>query len=225
VLSRRRLVPAATALVALAFAGAAAADKEKVQLTAADQAKAKATVLRLADLGGPKSGWSGGLAKVSTTTSLECNGYNPKQSDLVVTGRAESSFAHVGLQFNSEVELLKTVRMVKLDWRRSVDQPALVNCLEHVLSKNLSAGERFASFRRLTFPKVGDESAMFRGIVDVKAGAQAVKVMVDVAVIGVGRSEITLITTAPYAAVKDVARAEVHLAQVLASRAVPANTA
>ena len=224
-LSRRRLVPAALALVALVFAAAAAADKEKVQLTAADQARAKATVLRLADLGGPTSGWSGGLAKVSADSSLQCAGYDPKQSDLIVTGQAESSYAHVGLEFESQVELLKTEQMVKLDWRRSVDQASLVPCLRQVLSKNLPAGEKFVSFRRLGSPKVGDESAMFRGIVAVKEGAQTVKVMIDVAVVGIGRSEITLITTAPYAAVADVAAAELHLARVLTSRATSANTA
>lgn len=211
--------------VALAAAGTAFADKEKVQLTAADQAAAKATVLRLADLGGSGKGWSGGAKTPSPNSSLVCTNFDPKQSDLVLTGDAESAYQHTGLEFDSEVQLLKTKAMVKLDWQREVEQPALMPCLKQEIEKSLPAGERFVSFRRIAFPKVGDESAAFRGVLAVKAGGSTVKVMIDFALVGVDRSEITLITTAPYSAATVVAPAEQRLAQVLAGRAAPHGTA
>jgi hypothetical protein len=52
-----------------------------------------------------------------------------------------------------------------------------------------------------------------------------VKVMIDFALVGVDRTEITLITTAPYAAASVVGPAEQRLAQVLAGRATPGTTA
>jgi hypothetical protein len=212
-------------VLALVCAATAAADKERVHLTAADQAKAKAMVLRLSDLGGAQQGWSGGPKKDVTDAPLKCPGFNPKQSDIVLTGRAESQFTNTGIQFDNEVELLQTVNMVKLDWKRSVDAPALVPCLRQEIVKTLPKQESFISFKRIGFPKFGDESAAFRGLVEIKTGGAKVKVLIDFALVGVGRSEITLITTAPYAEVADVSAAEHRLAQVLAARAAPPGSA
>jgi hypothetical protein len=212
-------------LVALGFAAAAGADKEKLHLTTADQAKARTVVLHLADLGGSASGWSGGLTKPPPDTPLNCAGFDPKESDLVVTGEAASDFSHTGLEFDNDVELLQTKHMVQLDWQRSVDRPSLLPCLRHALSSSLPANERFLSMKRLILPKVGDESAGFRGLIQVQTGGKKVKVLIDFLLLGVGRSEITLITTAPYAAASAVSGAEQHLEQVLAGRAQPAGTA
>src|ERR1700759_596207 len=88
------------ALGGLALAATAAADKEKVHFTKADQSLARTIVLRLSDLGGTTNGWSGGLrTKNSPDAPLKCSGFNPKQGDLVLTGKAESDFSNTGLQF------------------------------------------------------------------------------------------------------------------------------
>src|SRR5262249_50807487 len=159
------------------------------------------------------NGWSGGIRKkAAPDTPLNCPGFDPKQGDLVLTGKAESDFANTGLQFDSEVELLRTERMVKLDWHRSIDAPTLVPRLRKEIQRTLPKGESFVSFDRLKLPKLGDESAAFRGIVSVKTGGKKVKVMIDFLLVGVGRSEITLVTTAPFAEASAVVEAEQRLA-------------
>src|SRR6185437_2234924 len=137
-----RLVMAGMGVVAcLVAAAGAAAGKEQVQLTPADQALARTIVLRLADLGGSSHGWSGGIRKkAAPDTPLKCAGFDPKQGDLVLTGKAESDFANTGLQFDSEVELLRTEQMVKLDWSRSIAAPSLVPCLRQQIQRTLPAG-------------------------------------------------------------------------------------
>jgi hypothetical protein len=77
------------------------------------------------------------------------------------------------------------------------------------------------SFDAVTFPKIAQHSAAFRGLVDVATGAKTVRVLVDVVVVGAGRVELTLITTAPYSARAPVQTAEMRLAQLLAARAQP----
>jgi hypothetical protein len=214
-------VPIAGALLALVFVAAAGADKEKVRLTKADETKAGTTLLKLSDLGGGASGWSGGRTPPPPDTPLRCAGVEPAHGDLVVTGRAAADFMHPGLEFDNEVELLKTARMVKLDWQRSVGQAALLPCLRKQVMRSLRNNETFVSFKRIGFPKVGDESAAYRGVVRVKSGKVDVSWMIDFMLLGVGRTEITLIASAPFSAAGAVSKAEQRLEQVLVARASP----
>src|ERR1700750_2535736 len=124
---------AALAAVLLAFvvasgASAGAADRVRVSFTATDVAAARVAVLRRADLG-TAGGWSGGTRKPDLSTTMQCAGYAPKQSDLVVTGAAESDYRHVGLQVQSVAEVLRTRAMVASDWRRTVTDPRAFGCL------------------------------------------------------------------------------------------------
>jgi hypothetical protein len=72
-------------------------------------------------------------------------------------------------------------------------------------------------------PKVAKLTAAFRELVEVGTGESAVRVrvLVDVVVVGVGRVELTLITTAPYSAHAAVESAEARLARLMAARAQP----
>lgn len=54
--------------------------------------------------------------------------------------------------------------------------------------------------------------------VDVKTSTATIPVMVDVVLVGRGRTEITLATTAPLVAQSVVSAAELRLARLLASR-------
>ena len=109
----RVLVLAAALGMCLAWAGTAAADKEKVRLTTAGQAAARAIVLRRTDLGAA-SGWSGGAKKPDLSQSMDCATYEPKQSDLVLVGAAQSVWKHTGLELESEAQVLQTPGMVRL---------------------------------------------------------------------------------------------------------------
>lgn len=207
-------------VAALTLCASAAADKEKVQIVAADQAIAKSALVRLGDLGNV-AGWSGGPMAPSPPSSFTCGTYTAKQSDLVLTGNASAKWTHPGLQFDSESQVLRTARMVDLDWQRTVTHAGVVECLRGKFASGLPNGQKLVSFAPLSFPKVAEHTAAFRALVDVAAGTTTVRVLVDVVVFGAGRVELTLITTAPYSARAPVESLEARLARVMVARALP----
>jgi len=217
-----RLVPAlAVACSALGVAAIASADREKVRLVPADQTLAQAGVLRHADLGSA-AGWIGGPRKPAPPASFTCGAYHARQSDLVLTGSAAATWAHTaGLEFNSEVQVLRSPRMVTLDWQRTVTHPGVTGCLRHRFGSGLPKGEKVVSFEPVPFPKVAPMTAAYRGLIDVTGTRGTVRVMVDIVIFGAGRVEVTLVTTAPYVARTTVAPVEVRLAQAMAARVQP----
>lgn len=203
--------------VSLVFAAVAAADKEKIQLTKAGQAAARATILKRSDLGAGL-GWTGGPRTPRLPPRSPCANFDPKQSDLVLNGAAESLWKNDSLEIDSASQVLKTPAMVGLDWQRTVLDPRVEPCLRSALSKQLG-NARLVSFRRLAFPKIATYTRAYRTLVDANTGSRPVRVMFDVVLVGKGRTEITLTTSAPYAAEAVVSPAEVRLARLLASRA------
>lgn len=213
--ARRAGIATVIALVVVAGAAASGPGKQKIELNAADQAAARAVVLRRSDLG---AGWTGGRIKPDLTSQVSCASYHPKVSDLVVTGAAASQFRGTGIALVNEVEIFRTAAMVDRDWRRSI-VPAAVPCLRRTLTKGLGAQAKVLSFGRIPFPKVGTHSAAFRGIVAVSALGQTVRVLLDIVLVGKGRTEISLDATAPAAGARVVSAAERRLARKLAARA------
>src|SRR5690348_4473460 len=218
----RTLALAAALVAGLALCSAAAAgkEKEKVHIVAADQGLAKNALVQLADLGSP-TGWSGGTTKAMPPSSFTCGSYTAKQSDLVLTGNAAAKWLHSGLEIDSQAQVLRTRGMVALDWQRTVTHTGIVGCLRQKFASGLPKGQKLVSFGEVTFPKVAQRSAAYRGLIDVDTGSGTVRVLVDVVVVSAGRVELTLITTAPYVARAPVQNVETHLAQVLAARAQP----
>jgi hypothetical protein len=87
---RRGLLPLVV-LLAGAIAGsalAAVADREQHRFNAADQAAARSAVVVRSDLG--STGWTGGAKKPDLSPPKPCPNWDPKQSDLVLTGAAET---------------------------------------------------------------------------------------------------------------------------------------
>ena len=214
---RSALALAAVCAVVPATAAAALADAIQVHYTAADQAAARAQVLRSSDL---PAGWTRVAAKPDLSSDTDCVGYNPKQSDLVVTGAAASEFQRTGLDFHSEVHVMRTPQMVALDWQRTVTDPRVLPCLRKGIAKTVNdPSTRFVSLKRIAFPAVTSRTVAFRALLDVTSGGQTVRVMSDIVAIGKGRSELTLMASAPYVAHASVLPAEVRLARILAARA------
>ena len=203
---------------ALLLAGAALADKEQIHLTSAGQAAARAAVMHRADLGGA-SGWTGGYKKPDLSSGTGCANFQPKQSDLVLIGAAETAFKHPGVEFDSEAQVLETPAMVRLDWQRTVLASQVMPCLRSNLKKQLSKSERLVSVRRISFPAIAPYIRAYRTTVDVKAGSGTARVFVDLVLAGRGSTEITLTTTAPLVAAPAVRGAEVRLARILVARA------
>ena len=218
-----RAVLAAVTVILFGLVTAAAAEpasappsKQQIRFTAADQAAARAAVLRLTDLG--SSGWQGGRLKPNVGSGLVCSGYAPKQSDLVLTGAAESAWHRPGLQVRSVAQVLKTRAMVARDWARTVSDPRAIACLRGAVTKGLTSSERLVSFRRLAFPRLATFTTAYRAIVEVSAGGASARVLVDLVLVGRSRTELTLMIAAPAAAGASIAAADVRLARALAAR-------
>lgn len=212
-------VLATVIVLAAVLAGAAlAAGGEKVQLrfNPADQAAARRAVAQRGDLG--SAAWRGGATKPDLSPALTCANFHPKQHDLVMTGAASSKWSYSGLEIDSQSQIMKTAAMVQADWARTVLAPPAIPCLRSHLLEELGKGVTFVGFRRVLFPAVATMSRAYVLLVDVKTATGKVRVAVEVVVIGRGRTELTITSTAPNAAQKIVAQADAQLARTLVAR-------
>lgn len=216
-----RSMASALAVSALALLSAsvvfAGDSKPQIRFTAAGQAAARAAVLRRSDLG--SSAWQGGSVKPDLTSTTNCPNFHPKQSDLVVTGAAETAFHRSSVEFSSVAEILRTKRMVRLDWQRSVLPRAALTCLRRTLAKGLPAGARIVSFTRVAFPHVGSGGMRFHGVIRIDVLGRTARLVTDIVLVYRGRTEITLSATGPASAAASLLGAERRLARVLVSRA------
>lgn len=208
---------AASAVVLVSAPGVFAGDgKQQVKLNKRDQAAARVAVLRRTDLG--SSGWQGGSVKPDLSSTPNCPHFQPKVSDLVVTGAAETAFNRSSLEFSSVAEVLETRRMVRLDWRRSVVPRAAVPCLRRTLANGLPAGARIVSFARVPFPHVGTRSARFRGVIRIDVLGRTTRLVTDIVITFRSRTEITLDAAGPASAARSISATEARLARALVSR-------
>lgn len=213
-----KLAVVATMLfAALALAAAALADREQVRLTRAGQRAARAAVLRRADLGGGT--WAGTKKTPAINSSTGCPGFHPKQSDLVVIGAAEIEWKSAAAQFDSSAQVLRTPQMVGLDWGRTVRAPQVLPCLRRNIVQSLPSNERLSFVTRLPAPTIAPRVHLYRAVVVVRAGTARTPILIDSLLIGKGRTEITLTTTALYSSRKSVTPLELRLGRKLARRA------
>ncbi len=117
-LRNRAAASLAAAALVLALCGAALADNYSYHRVARDDASAAALTLKRSDL--PASlRLTGGRVKPDETPNTEtCNGYSPKESDLVVTGDAATRYSNKAagiLGVYSQVQLMKTSAMAATD--------------------------------------------------------------------------------------------------------------
>jgi hypothetical protein len=205
-------------VVALVAAGAVLAGnptKEKIALTAAGKAQAKAEVLRRADVG---AGGSGGFKKPDLSSTMPCSNYRPKQSDLVLIGAAETIWQKPPFEVDSEAQVLRTAAMVRRDWQRTVLAPQVLPCLRQGLTKALGSNAKLVSFGRIAFPQVATLTRAFRLVAKVKTSLGSIPVEIDTVALGGGRNELTLTLSGPKAARSSLTRMERRLARLLAHR-------
>jgi hypothetical protein len=172
-MTRLLAVAVSAALVASATVAAGLAGdggRAKVRLTARDQAVARAVLIRRSDLR-PSAGWTGGRIRPDLTPPT-CPNYHPKQSDLVVTGAAAVTWRMSGptfRQFGSEATVLRTRRMVRLDWQRSTSRPAaLLSCLRQTLVKAFGSSARLISLETLDVPPIAPCALAFHAMLVVR---------------------------------------------------------
>lgn len=184
--------------------------------TSSDQALARTVVLKLADLGSAAS-WSGGVTPSDTAQPRSCSNFHPRQSDLVITGDAQSDYTRAsgGMQFHTEAQIMKTADMVRRDWQRNVLDPNALPCLRTFFVKNLVGGQHLVSLTRLSLPHLATYTAGYRALVDQNGDRS----MIDVLFVGRSRTEVTLEVSAPYTSRTNVEQTELRLAKLLVARA------
>jgi hypothetical protein len=194
----RTLAAAAVATTALAITASAYAEKHTVRITPADQAAAKATVIHLSDFTAA-TGWK--TAKPSADDSdVNCAGFDPPQADIITTGHASSAFEHPsGLRIESDAEVVRTARMVRLDWQRTVADPRMLPCLRKIAADGAKGTPvRVVSITRIPFPRLAQYLAVYRMRVRVPVKRGSLDMLTDVILFGTGRVELSLSFTGPY---------------------------
>jgi hypothetical protein len=213
----------ASALVAAVFSGlifeaTAFADSPTIRIDATDQARASSALLRPTDIG---MGWRGGEAKPVKLNGSGCASFDPKVSDLVITGHANASFAnaHAGVQVSLDTQVLQSAADVRTDFSRTM-QPPLADCLASQLKKgpNITA----VKVERIAFPKVGAMTAAYRGTITVKTRTGTAKVISDFVFVGDGRLEYSLNVFAPARYLSQLVRFEADMARIVVKRGATA---
>ena len=197
-------------------------DRKQIKLTVADQAAARAALVRRSDL--PGAPWLGGRIKpdLSQASAPTCRDYRPKLSDVVLTGIAESSFTRRDGRWyvDSAVQMVRTARMLRLDWQRVVVAPRAIRCHRRDIAKRISRNGRLVSFGRIPFPRLTRYAVEYRAVVDVPAGnTDAGRWLVDAVLVGTGRAEMGLDVLARIDARVATTKLERRLARTMVSRA------
>ena len=155
-----------------------------------------------------------------------CKNFQINESDLVLDGRAEAGFKASGIQFASQSAVYQTTRMGQQYWKRFVLSPRLLECMSGLVllgavnraKETKSELPRLASARRIAFPAVGANTRALRMLLDVPTESGDVRVLADIVFIWRGRTQLLLITTAPYEIEAVITPAEGRLARILVSR-------
>jgi hypothetical protein len=204
-------------LLALVGAATAAADDPTVRISHADQMKAEAALLQLTDFG---VGWTGGRRTPSKLTAPQCPGFDPKESDLTVTGHAEARFAYArgSVVFDQDNQVLESEKAVATDFARVI-RPKLKDCLAYELKQSGKGQVVSVVVRELPFPKMGTSSAAYRGTMVVRVGNRKVTFVSDFIFIGQGRLEYSLNIVAPAVLGAELVSFEQSIAQKLVKKA------
>jgi hypothetical protein len=191
----------AALLASSAFA--AAGDRERRAINAADQAWAKRINLTLRDL---PSGFRQGAPNTTSSGGLTCRGFSPDLSRFTITGEATSrQFASAsGTSIFSSAEIFRSVADQHGDWALTARREALP-CLRQELQAAVGAAAKVTATVRPA-PRVGERSISFRATLSIAANGVKATVWLDVLGVARGRGDATLgvisVRTPPSAALE-----------------------
>jgi len=196
-------------VASLVGSGVALADRgdPKKKITPADQARAKAMLLRKSDLG------PGFKSKPATSTDDDFYCKALDESDLTLTGEAESPDFDSELVFVSSLaQVYESLADANTSWRRGTSA-AGEKCLRDEFRRSFKAdGLRVLSFRRVPFPRFADRSIAYRLV----ASSQGIEIHIDIVVLQESRAQAALLLlSAPTPVPK---AEEVRLTRVIAGR-------
>lgn len=209
-------------LVALALGSTAAANK--IHLNAADQKAAQAALLKLSEMPNA-SPWTGGPVAFSGAP-LTCANFNPKSSDLVTTGQAQSTFKAQGATVTDTVQILATNKMVDLDLARTFTSQFLP-CLASKYKQTGKVSSHVISAAKLPFAQLAPHTVGYRIIWTVTSNGKTGWGIDDLLLFADKRTEVAFATEVGFqtlAATKSsaagVTRLEATLARGVVARAL-----
>jgi hypothetical protein len=182
-----------------AVALAAADTDPQKKLTAADQAKARAVILKRTDF---VAGWK--KVPAPPESDEPCPGFNPDNSDLTISGEAVANFEH-GQGIPSVLafaDVYATQADAAKSWARNV-KPALVRCFAHFFlqgAKEDGVKARVVSQGKIAFPKIAPRTAAFRIVARITVEQQGeppvtIPITMHIVAVGRGRGEAGMLTT------------------------------
>ena len=215
----RLLAVAGAALVVASAALAADSTDPKIKLSKADQALAAKLVLRFTDLG---AAWSGGAEKPSSLKIPVCPSNQPNDSDLTITGHAESrlNLQTAATQVDTDVLIFKSAKQVAKLVGRVIESPSISDCLRYDLIKSVGGqGVTIVGVSQVPVAKAGDHSALYRVTLSVKSGSKTVPVFSDFLYVSQGRAQYFVNIVAPGAIKSELPSLENRIAKRLAAKA------
>ena len=210
-------------VAALAAAALASADKTdpKVRTTKADQGNANASVLSFTDLG---PAWSGGPEKVTSLKIPVCPANQPNNSDLTVSGQAESGLelASEGIRVDTTALVLRSQKQVATLFNRMLRPATIDTCLRYNLEKSVGgAGVSVGLASALKLDRVGSHGALYRVSIAVTSGSKKVLVYSDFLFVAQNRTEFFVNVVAPSNLGAQLLALENRVAKILVTNAKP----
>jgi hypothetical protein len=186
----------------------------QLRYTAADQRLARSVVLEKADLPDLGGTWKGGFI-APIVEGDPCLG--AKQSDLVVTGAAETEFDSDQALINSNVWVLKTKKMVRLDASRQPSFAVEARCARALADETM----RIRSVSKLAFPAHGVKTEAIRVTYDLVTNEGTTRQIDDWITVFFDRFELSLALSTDARNGAAAIRVERSLIELLVRRVTP----
>jgi len=206
---RRPLALALLAFLVVTGAALAARGDPQRKIAPADEARAKAMLVRHSDLPGSRAG------APSPDVDFYCPGLDA--SDLTLTGDAVGRRYAVGLMIvASTSEVYESRADASAAWRRSTSGAGL-RCARSLLRSQLAQqGARLNSLRKLPFPRLSDRAIAYRATISATTPQGDITAYIDLIALMRSRAHATItvgsaLTTPPRSE-------ELHLARTVAKR-------
>jgi hypothetical protein len=192
-MTRRLAAAAALAALALLAARTASAENYRFLRTHIDDRAAASVTLKPTDFPAAWRLAGGPTAPDETPSTVSCNGYRPRLSDLVVTGDAASAFADPrhSVDVRSRVDLFTSAKMARADFARQ--KPLLTARCGAVVAKERHL-DVVGAFRNLGRWPCGCDDSEAVSFEVVSPRTASVHLVFVVTTIRFGRVEATVTT-------------------------------
>jgi len=210
----RRLLACALLLGSLTLSATAAATHQDPQkrLTNADNARARAMLVKKADL---PPGFRPQLSS-GPDPHTDCPA-SVSESDLTLTGDVEGPQLALGLVFvSSASQVYASAADASASWRRATSA-AGTKCATELLRREFAQqGVRLVSLRKMAFPRVSERTVAYRVRLSAKTEQGMLRVYVDLVALMRSRAQATVVVGSAFAPPERAE--ELRLARILAGR-------